>query len=94
MIECIYPFNAWVLTPSYEPKEVTLYYQYWKDRNIVWHVAAKEKLYQDKELFPTREEAIKAGYAALDKQEKAYNSRVAKLLKKRATLHKASLATT
>ena len=80
-----YPFKAWVLTPSFAPKEVELimesgYYDY--------HVTAKRKHYHESELFESKEKAIEHGWRRLDEQWSVLQKRADTITKKKVTLTK------
>ena len=88
MSEKEYPFKAWALTPSFAPKEVELvkaaYYPY-------YHTTAAKKHYYQSDLYPSKREAIEAGWRRLDDQMAVLQKRADMIVKKKATLTKHSV---
>jgi hypothetical protein len=89
-----YPYEAWVLTPSFKPKKVVITHLYksYSSPNA-WDVAEGGKLYSvGSELFATKEEAIEAGWARVLDQEMKLSKQQAAIYKRREALVKAAAA--
>jgi len=87
MSDTTYPFTAWVLTPSFAPKQVELVRgSYYAD----WHSTEAKKNYHDSELYTSKEVAIEAGWRRLDEQTSALKKKADNINKKKATLTKHS----
>lgn len=84
-----YPYQAWVLMPSFKPSEVTIegpYHKYWSHER---DVTSSGKSYALTELYPNKDAAIDAGSILLDKQEAALSKKQANIDKRREALRKA-----
>jgi hypothetical protein len=81
------PRKAWVLTPGYAPKEIELvrigYYPGYFE-------TATGKTYFTTEIYPTKREAIEAGWRKLDDQWSTLQKRADTIVKKKAMLTKHS----
>jgi len=86
-----YPRQIWVLLPSFKPKEVTVPKQFFPYRNADnGDVTETGRRYTVEEMFNTKEEAIKAGWAILIKQGNTITKRLVKITKKCVALTKAA----
>ena len=83
-----YPFNAWVLTPTFKLKEVTIKGVYLTS-SPDWLISTSGKLYHLNELHPTQPIAITMGRELLVKQKTALDKRLETINKKHAALDKA-----
>ena len=83
-----FPYNAWVLQPSFKPKEVTLIEEkrWYGDR---CHLLDTVKAYLFSEIYPTKQAAIVAGRERIDKQREELNKRRERIDKRAAALDKA-----
>ena len=80
-----YPFTAWRLMPSMKPVEVTLVS---RGSFIGWHESEAGKQFHDIDLFPSKQAAIKEGFARI-RQREAYLARLQEtIFKRRRTLTK------
>lgn len=87
MSEYSFPYTAWVLTPSFIPKQVELVEAaYYND----WHSTKNRKSYHISDLFIEKKNAIEAGWRRLDEQESALRKRADAINKKKANLTKHS----
>jgi hypothetical protein len=86
-----YPRQAWVLLPSFKPKEVTIVKRYgsWSGTDD-WDVAEGGKLYRKDSLFPTMTDAIAFGRIEVEKQQADIAKRQERLIKRIAALDKAA----
>lgn len=83
-----YPFNAWVLTPSFKPKEVTITGPYISTAPD-WLESDTRNIHHKNELYPSKAVAIAMGRELLVKQKAALEKRQANINKKHAALDKA-----
>lgn len=92
MSERTYPYKAWVLQPSFKPKEVELVKPYvaWSDH--YGDETASKKVYRLNEIFPSKEKAIEEGWRRIKRQEADLDKRQESLNKKKTALTKASFA--
>lgn len=82
-----FPYNAWVLQPSFKPKEVTFTEKHWYgDRR---HRSGTGKVYPVSEIYPTKQAAIAAGREQLEKQREDLLKRQERIDKRAAALDKA-----
>lgn len=90
MTERTYPYQAWVLKPSFKPALVTIEraYKSYSSPNQ-WDVAEGGKLYSMSELFPTQERAIEVGWQRIHEMEAKLEKTIDSISKKRAALAKA-----
>ena len=88
-----YPRQAWVLLPSFKPKEVTITKQYgsWSSAED-WDLADSGKSYHKDSLFPSMSAAVAHGRAQVEKQAADIAKRQATLEKRIAALNKAESA--
>lgn len=88
MSEKEYPFKAWVLTPSFAPKEIELV----EGSTTVagYHITASNKYYHESQLFETKRNAVADGWIKISEQQSALDKRVQGIAKKKATLTKHS----
>ena len=84
-----YPREVWVLTPSFNPKQVTVVEAYGSSNYDYGDVTATGKLYYCETMFPTKELAVAAGWGAVAVIQAGLDKRAASLLKKRAALTQA-----
>jgi hypothetical protein len=86
-----YPYVAWRLQPSFKPVLVTIteMYHSWTAADQ-WVKSDKGSLHHIKDLFPTKEAAIEAGWERIHKEEAAIEKKVARINKCRAALAKAA----
>lgn len=83
-----YPFQAWVLMPSFKPKEVTIVKQYISS-SPEYQESASSSLYHKDDLYPSKAIAIATGRELLVKQKATLDKRLETLNKKQAALDKA-----
>jgi hypothetical protein len=82
-----FPFDAYVLTPSFNVKKVTIV----SEANFCvkgWFFSESRSSYNESELFNSTDDAIKAGRDKLGKMKADIEKRAASLVKKTATLDK------
>ena len=84
-----YPYTAWVLLPSFKPKQVKLVGRYVSYGPDYGDVTEDRQRYDIADIHPTPADAIAAGYARLAKQQKAIDKQVETMKKKKAALDKA-----
>jgi hypothetical protein len=82
-----FPYNAWVLQPSFKPKEVTLTEKNWYGGQ--YHLSDTGKVYLLSEIYPTKQAAIVAGREQLEKQREDLNKRQERIDKRAAALDRA-----
>lgn len=84
-----YPYQAWVLTPSFAPKEVTIVEpgRWAADR---WLPTISGKHYSESEVYDSKVLAIKGGWSRLEEQEAAIQKKLDSINKKKSTLTKHS----
>jgi len=88
-----YPRQAWVLLPSFKPKEITIVNPYRTGQGEEdWDVAEGGKFYHKDHLFPSMSAAIAYGRAQVEKQAADIEKRQAMLDKRTAALDKAEAA--
>lgn len=85
MSEKTYPYQAWVLMPSFKPKEVELVAR----ARLDWEESSTGKWYHHTELHPSKAEAIAAGWEKIRIQQADIDKRQAKLNKRIVELDKA-----
>lgn len=84
-----YPYQAWVLTPSFAPKEVTIVEpSFWSTHGWVPTISGKH--YHESEVFDSKELAIKGGWSRLEDQETAIQKKIDSINKKKSVLTKHS----
>jgi hypothetical protein len=85
-----YPRQAWVLQPSFKPKEVTITQPYssWGGASE-WDLAEGGKHYHHTDLHPTKAAAIAAGREKLVAAQADVDKRQATVTKRAAALDKA-----
>lgn len=86
-----YPRQAWVLTPSFKPKEVTIIKPYGGICDE-WDVAEGGKLYHKDLLFHSVSDAITNGRAQVESQKADIVKRQERLSKRITALDKAESA--
>lgn len=93
MSERTYPYKAWVLQPSFKPKEVELveHYGSWRGDDY-GDMTASKKIYRRDEIFASKAEAIEEGWRRVEKQEADLGKKQESLNKKKTELTKASFA--
>lgn len=64
-----YPYAAWVLQPSFKPKEITFVSHYlgWGASSDYGCIAQSGKLYQRCQIHPTKAEAIAFGRSEVER---------------------------
>lgn len=83
------PYTAWVLQPSFKPKEATFTRHVTSMGEHYGSEANTGKWYRSKEIFPTKEDAIFAGRLRIDQLQADIDKRITNLNKKKAALDKA-----
>lgn len=85
-----YPRQAWVLLPSFKPKEVTITKPYGSMSSVEdWDMADSGKSYHKDSLFPSMAEAISHGRDQVEKLKADLAKRQDTLNKRIAALDKA-----
>lgn len=82
-----YPYTAWVLTPAFLVKEVTLCERSFGSDE--WDKTAEGKAYHVNDLHPTKSAAISAGRQQIIKQADDLKKKRENLAKKASNLDKA-----
>lgn len=88
MSEVKFPYQGWVLTPSFKPVEKT--FQSKADHYEEWHYDENGKGYQVRDIYQDKASAIAWGRANLEAQQAALDKKQANIEKRRAALDKAS----
>ncbi|MBP3934475.1 MAG: hypothetical protein J6D44_11480 [Pseudomonas sp.] len=84
-----YPYQAWVLTPSFAPKEVTIVEPGgWATDGWLPTIAGKH--YHESEVFDSKDLAIEGGWSRLEEQEAAIQKKLDSINKKKSILTKHS----
>ncbi|MEG0922255.1 MAG: hypothetical protein RSG22_12735 [Comamonas sp.] len=83
------PYTVWVLTPHFKPVVVTIIDQYESNNTGLWLVTESGRLRRSDRVYLTLCEAIKAGFALLDKEQADLNRSLISLQKHRAALQTA-----
>jgi hypothetical protein len=83
-----YPYDAWVLTPSFKPKQVKFnepcrYGEHYGDST------ESGKVYHHSEIYPDLKSAITAGWGKVEIQQADIDKRQERLDKKKIALTKA-----
>jgi hypothetical protein len=78
-----YPYQAFVLTPTFNVKEVTIVSAYW---NGTHEQADSKKVYNRSSLYASAVDALAGGFADLEQQERTLSKRLATIKKRRANL--------
>lgn len=89
MSKQIFPYDGWVLMPSFKPVQVALVES---NHSPLWHKTESGKLYCTDNIHQSKQAAIAAGRAALDGQQAALEKKQANINKRRAALEKAEAA--
>lgn len=89
MSERTYPYKAWVLTQGFNPKQVEIVRDGGRHYSEYLTNAAG-KTYHEADVFATRGEAIRAGFALCDTQQADIRKRQERLEKCIAALEKAN----
>jgi hypothetical protein len=91
MNERTYPYNAWVLTPSFKPKEVELVKPYRAFGGQDYgDLTETGKMYGVTEMFPTKRAAVQEGWRRVDKQKADLDKKLIGIAKKRKALQEAT----
>lgn len=91
MNERTYPYTAWVLQPSFKPKEVELVKHYTSFGGTDYgDETASKKVYRLDEIFASKADAIAEGWRRVEKQQSDLEKRQESLDKKKAALTKSS----
>lgn len=86
-----FPYKAWVLTPSFKPKEVELVRAYKSFSNEDYgDLTATTKLYARADIFGSKREAIEEGWRRVDKQKADLDKKLVNIMKKRRALQAAT----
>ena len=85
-----YPYTAWALKPSFEPKLIELVRPYGDYGDL----AASGALHARHSIFPVKADAIAAGRKSLERQRINLDKQLANLAKKHAALDAAEKETT
>lgn len=85
-----YPYTAWVLLPSMNPKEVTIVSAAYEHSYPEWEKSQSGKLYHKDQLFASKALAVDAGWTKLALREEAMRKQGHIIHKQRANLTKAS----
>lgn len=85
-----FPRKVWKLTPGYQPKEITIVAEYRSWMFDGYEVDGATTAISKEDCWPTKEEAIAAGYARLDGQEAKLNKQRERIEKRRETLRAAA----
>lgn len=80
-----FPYDGWVLMPSFSPKKVTLT----EGCHGLYHITEKRKWYHLSDIFPSKQDAIRKGRELIDVQKADLDKRHDKLAKRIAALDKA-----
>ena len=89
MTERTYPYQGWVLTPSFKPKEVTLTSRYGYASQDYGDLTESSKLYALSDIFPDKATAIAEGWARLREQQARLDKAQANINKRSTNLKKA-----
>lgn len=86
-----YPYAAWVLMPSFKPKQVELVKAYgsWGGEPADYDLTSEGKPYHPTELHSSQANAIAAGRLSLERQRIDLDKKLANLAKKHTALDKA-----
>lgn len=84
-----YPYQAWVLTPSFAPKEVTIV-EPGRWAAYGWLPTISGKHYHESEVYDSKELSIKGGWSRLEDQEAAIQKKIDSINKKKSILTKHS----
>lgn len=88
MTKAKFPYQGWVLMPSFTPKELTFVTYGWMTGD--WHISkGSSKYYAVSEIYKTKSEAISAGRNRLEKLREDLKKRTASIEKRKAALDKA-----
>ena len=89
----IYPRKAWVLQPSFKPKEVELIKPYRSFGGADYgDLTAESKLYAASEMFDTMRAAVDEGWRRIEKQQADLDKKAANLAKRKKALQAATAA--
>lgn len=86
MSEVKFPYQGWVLTPSFKPVEKTFVSGYAGE----WHDTSSNQMYHILNIYRSKTEAILSGRSKLEAQQAALDKKQANIEKRRAALDKAS----
>ena len=89
MTERTYPYQGWVLMPSFKPKEVTLTSRYGYASQDYGDLTDSSKLYALSDIFPDKASAIAAGWERLREQQVKLDKVQGNINKRSANLKKA-----
>lgn len=84
-----YPTTAWVLQPSFKPVKVELVKRKFSLSSPEYHATVTGKPYNENDLFASKQDAIAAGRAEIEKMEADLAKRRTNLDKRIAALDKA-----
>jgi hypothetical protein len=91
MSQRTYPRKAWVLLPSFKPKEVELVKPYRAFGGLDYgDLTETGKMYQVAELFDTKRAAVDEGWRRVDEQKAALDKKLINIAKKRKALQAAT----
>ena len=86
MSKQVFPYDGWVLMPSFKPVQVTFVAD---SHGSFWHMRESGRQYCALDIYQSKQAAIAAGRAALDEQQVRLNKKQAHIEKRWATLDKA-----
>lgn len=82
-----FPYKAWVLMPSFKPKEVEMVRAYESySRQDYGDLTGAGKLYARPDIFGSKREAIEEGWRRVDKQKADLDKKLVNIVKKRRAL--------
>lgn len=92
-MERTYPYSAWVLQPSFKPKEVTFvrHSTNWNGSEDYGCETQSGKCYQRSQIHPTKAAAIAFGREEVKRMQGDLDKKQASLNKKTESLDKATL---
>lgn len=84
-----YPYDGWVLLPSFKPKQVIFVKRYgaWSGEDY-GDISDAGKYYPRSEIHASRSDAITEGYYRLHRQQMRLDKQLAVMAKRRAALIK------
>lgn len=89
-----YPYTAWVLAPSFKPKQVEILKRYSSySPESTWELSDSGKFYLRSDLSETKELAIASGWKRVEAMQLKLDKMEDSLRKKRAALNLAAVRT-
>ena len=83
-----FPYAAWVLMPSFNPKQVSIARESWRGGH--WLVSDAGKVYAASKVYHSKEDAIHHGHILLEDAQIALNQKQLNIYKRRAALETAA----